>query len=269
MHRLDGQVAIVSGAARGLGRAYALRLAALGADVVIADIDLDSARAFDEPLGAASVANEVRALGPRSLGIQADLTQRAAVRAMVARTLAEFGRIDILVNNAGGAFTPVERSKASEVPDEDTAAMFGVNYLSALYCCQEVLPTMRAQGAGVIVNIATMAALDASKTAARLVPYAVAKGAVLQYTRFLAAEVGPDGIRVNCISPGGMLTARIRKQAAERGMQSDKEVRRIPLRRMGEPEDCANVLEFLVTPLSGYVTGQCISVCGGAVLTPS
>jgi NAD(P)-dependent dehydrogenase (short-subunit alcohol dehydrogenase family) len=147
--------------------------------------------------------------------------------------------------------------------------MFDVNYMSALHCCQEAAPAMRAQRSGVIVNIATMAALDASKTAARLVPYAVAKAAVLQYTRFLAAELGPDGIRVNCLSPGGMLTARIRRQAAERGMHGDKELRRIPLRRMGEVEDCANVLEFLVTPLSGYVTGQCISVCGGAVLTPS
>jgi NAD(P)-dependent dehydrogenase (short-subunit alcohol dehydrogenase family) len=201
--------------------------------------------------------------------VQGDLTVRGAARALAERTQAEFGRIDILVNNAGGAFTPVERSTASQVPDEDSALMFDVNYMSALYCCQEVLPAMRAQHSGVIVNIATMAALDASKTAARLVPYAVAKGAVLQYTRFLAAEVGPDGIRVNCLSPGGMLTARIRKQAAERGMHADKEIRRIPLRRMGEAQDCANVLEFLVTPLSGYVTGQCISVCGGAVLTPS
>jgi len=267
--KLLGQVAVVTGAARGLGRAYALRLAALGADVVIADIDLDSAKAFDEQLTAATVADEIRALGRRSLGVQGDLTQRAAARDLVARTLAEFGRIDILVNNAGGAFTPVERSTASLVPDEDTALMFGVNYLSALHCCQEAVPTMRTQGAGVIVNIATMAALDAAKSMTRLVPYSVAKGAVLQYTRYLASELGPDGIRVNCLSPGGMLTARIRKQAAERGMHGDKEMRRIPLRRFGVEEDCANVLEFLVTPLSGYVTGQCISVCGGAVLTPS
>jgi len=267
--KLQGQVAIVTGAARGLGRAYALRLASLGADVVIADIDLDSARAFDEELSAATVPDEIRALGRRSLGVQGDLTQRAAARDLVERTLAEFGRIDILVNNAGGAFTPVERSTASQVPDEDSALMFGVNYMSALYCCQEAAPAMRAQGSGVIVNIATMAALDASKSATRLVPYAVAKGAVLQYTRYLAAELGPDGIRVNCLSPGGMLTARIRKQSEGRGMHTEKEMRRIPLRRFGVEEDCANVLEFLVTPLSGYVTGQCISVCGGAVLTPS
>jgi NAD(P)-dependent dehydrogenase (short-subunit alcohol dehydrogenase family) len=267
--KLAGQVAIVTGAARGLGRAYALRLATLGADVVIADIDLDSAKQYDETLSAASVPDEIRAFGRRSLGVQGDLTKRSGARELVERTLAEFGRIDILVNNAGGAFTPVDRSRASQVPDEDTAAMFDINYMSALYCCQEAVPSMRERRSGVIVNVATMAALDASRTAARLVPYAVAKGAVIQYTRYLAAELGPEGIRVNCISPGAMLTARMKKQAAERGMHSDKEVRRIPLQRFGEVEDCANVLEFLVTPLSGYVTGQCISVCGGAVLTPS
>jgi NAD(P)-dependent dehydrogenase (short-subunit alcohol dehydrogenase family) len=267
--KLHGQVAIVTGGARGLGRAYALRLASLGADVVIADIDLDSAREFEEELSASTVPDEIRALGRRSLGIQGDLTQRAAARELAARTLAEFGRIDILVNNAGGAFTPVERSTASQVPDEDTALMFGVNYMSALHCCQEVVPAMRERGAGVIVNIATMAALDASKSATRLVPYSVAKAAVLQYTRYLAAELGPDGIRVNCLSPGGMLTARIRKQAEGRGMHTEKEMGRIPLRRFGVEEDCANVLEFLVTPLSSYVTGQCLSVCGGQVLTPS
>ena len=267
--KLQGQVAIVTGAARGIGRAYALRLAQLGADVVISDINLDSAREFDEELSAASVPDEIRALGRRSIGVQGDLTRRPDARELVARTLAEFGRIDILVNNAGGAFTPVERSTASLVPDEDTAAMFGVNYMTTLYCCQEVAPAMRAQKSGVIVNVATMVALDAAKSGTRLVPYAVAKSAVVQYTRFLAAELGPDGVRVNCLSPGGMLTARIRKQSAGRNMHTEKEMRRIPLQRFGEVEDCANVLEFLVTPLSGYVTGQCISVCGGAVLTPS
>jgi NAD(P)-dependent dehydrogenase (short-subunit alcohol dehydrogenase family) len=144
-----------------------------------------------------------------------------------------------------------------------------VNYLTTVHCSQEVAPAMRQRKSGVIVNVATMVALDASKAAGRLAPYAIAKAAVVQYTRLLATELGPDGIRVNCLSPGGMLTARILKQSEGRNMHTDKEARRIPLRRFGDAQDCANVLEFLVTPLSGYVTGQCISVCGGAVLTPS
>lgn len=267
--KLAGQVAIVTGAARGIGRAYAHRLAQLGADVAIADIDLDSAREFDEALTAPTVMDEIRAMGRRSIGVQGDLTRRGAARELVARTLAELGRIDILVNNAGGAFTPVERSTALQMPDEDMAAMHGVNYLTMVHCCQEAAPAMRERKSGAIVNVATMVALDPAKAGGRLAPYAIAKTAVVQYTRLLAAELGPDGIRVNCISPGGMLTARILKQSAGRNMHTEKETRRIPLRRFGNSEDCANVLEFLVTPLSGYVTGQCISVCGGAVLTPS
>ena len=267
-HPLEGQVAIVTGAARGLGRAYALRLAKLGADVVISDIDLNSAREFGERLEAESVMDEVRALGRRSLGVQGDLRHRAAADDLVARTLAGFGRIDILVNNAGGAFAPVERSSASQTPDEDTDAMLDVNYRSMLHCCQAAMPALRERG-GAIVNISTMAALDPSRSRGRMTAYAVAKSAVIQYTRYLAYEVGPEGIRVNCIAPGTMLTPRIQAQAAARGMQSDKELQRIPLRRYGVAEDCANVLEFLVTPLSSYVTGQCLSVCGGQVLTPS
>jgi NAD(P)-dependent dehydrogenase (short-subunit alcohol dehydrogenase family) len=266
---LQDQVAIVTGAARGLGHAYALRLAALGADVVIADVDLMAAREWGEVLGAETVSGEIEALGRRSLGVQGDLSERGAARELVARTLREFGRLDILVNNAGGAFAPIERSTASQTPDEDTDLMLDVNYRTTLHCCQEALPAMRERRTGVIVNVATMAALDPSRSRGRFAGYAVAKSAVLQYTRYLAYEVGPDGIRVNCIAPGTMLTPRIKAMAAERGMQSDKELHRIPLRRYGEAEDCANVLEFLATPLSAYVTGQCISVCGGQVLTPS
>ena len=125
---------------------------------------------------------------------------------------------------------------------------------------------LKASGDGLIVNISS----TSGKTGLPLrIGYAVSKHAVMGLTETLAREVGPDGIRVNCLSPGGMLTQRIRKQSEGRNMHTEKEMRRIPLRRFGDVEDCANVLEFLVTPLSGYVTGQCISVCGGAVLTPS
>lgn len=267
--KLKGQVAIVTGAARGIGRAYAHRLAALGANVVVADVDLNSAREFGEELSAATVTDEIQAMGRCSIGVQANLCERAGARAVVTAAMAEFGRIDILVNNAGGAFIPVERSTASQMLVEDMSLMFDVNYMSMVFCCQEVVPVMRSQRSGVIINVATMAALDASRTRGKLAPYAIAKGAVVQYTRYLAAEVGPDGIRANCLSPGAMLTQRIIQQAAGRNIHSEKELRTIPLRRFGEVEDCANVLEFLATPLSGYVTGQCISVCGGQVLAPS
>ncbi len=174
----------------------------------------------------------------------------------------------MLVNNAGGALTPVEQSTASVAPEADIAMMVDVNLMSAIHCCQAVVPIMRALGGGVIVNVATMAAVTVAP-GGRLAPYGVAKAAVVQYTRYLAAELGPEGIRANCISPGPIQTSRVMAQAAARGIARPDDARRIPLRRLGTTEDCANVLEFLATNLSSYVTGQCISVCGGSVLSPS
>lgn len=263
---LQGKVAVVTGAARGLGRAYALRLAGLGADVAIIDVDLDGAVKYGESLSAPSVSAEISALGRKSAGIKADLTKRSDATAAIQSVLAEFGRIDILVNNAGGAITPPESSKPSVVSDEDIRLTFDVNLMSTIYCCQAVVPAMKRQQSGVIVNT--------SSTAGRMVAaggslshYGVSKAAVTHYTRNLAAELGPFGIRANCIAPGVMLTARIKALAKDRGIGNPSEAARIPLRRLGEPEDCARVVEFLVTDLSRYVTGQCISVCGGAALT--
>lgn len=263
---LQGKVAVVTGAARGLGRAYALRLAGLGADVAIIDVDLDGAAKFGEPLTAPSVSAEISALGRKSVGIKADLTKRSEATAAIESVLAQFGRIDILVNNAGGAITPPENSKPSVVSDEDIRITFEANLMSTIYCCQAVVPAMKRQHSGAIVNT--------SSTAGRMVApggslshYGVSKAAVTHYTRNLAAELGPFGIRANCIAPGVMLTARIKALAKDRGIGNPSEAARIPLRRLGEPEDCARVVEFLVTDLSRYVTGQCISVCGGAALT--
>lgn len=265
---LDGKVAIVTGGARGLGRAYALRLARLGADVAVFDIDLQGASKFGEVLSAPTVVAEIDALGRRGLAVQADLGQRAAVEDAVARVLRELGRIDILVNNAGGAITPVERSKPSIVPDEDVRLIMDANFMSTLHCCQAVIPTMKAQESGVIVNTASVAAWMIGR-GGNLSLYGVSKAAVTHLTRDLAAELGPFGIRVNAIAPGVMLTARVKSLAEQRGIGTEAEARRIPLRRLGEPEDCAGVIEFLVGDLSRYVTGQCISVCGGTSLTPA
>ncbi len=266
--RLEGQAAVVTGAARGLGRAYALRLAQLGADVAVVDINLDGAAEFGETLAAPTVADEIIALGRRAIGVQADLARREAARDAIARAHAALGRIDVLVNNAGGAITPIERSMASVAPEEDIETMLDVNLMSAIHCCQAAAPIMKEQGSGVIVNIATMAAVTVVGRGV-LAPYGVAKAAVAHYTRYLAAELGPDGIRANCISPGPIQTSRVVAQAAARGIARPDDARRIPLRRLGTTEDCANVLEFLATNLSSYVTGQCISVCGGSVLSPS
>ncbi|RKT20346.1 3-oxoacyl-[acyl-carrier protein] reductase [Paraburkholderia sp. RAU2J] len=265
--KLTGQVAVVTGGARGLGRSYALRLAELGADVVVVDINLAAAAEFGEKLSAATVSCEVQALGRNSIGVEADLTDRQQVQAMVEKVLVEYGRIDILVNNAGGALTPADRSAASESPEEDTRFLMDLNYMNAVFCCQAVAPVMKKQESGIIVNTSAQSAITTYK-GGKLSAYGASKAAVTTFTRYLAAELGPFGIRANCISPGVMMTSRVAAKAAERSVGTAEEMEKIPLRRFGVAEDCTNVLEFLVTDLSRYVTGQVISVCGGAVLTP-
>jgi NAD(P)-dependent dehydrogenase (short-subunit alcohol dehydrogenase family) len=267
--KLQNQVAIVTGAARGIGRGFALRLAKLGCHVVVADIHLHGAAEFGEVLGADSVSDEIVAMGRRSIGVEGDLSRRDGADALVRRTLDEFGRIDLLVNNAGGALAPIETSRASQMSDEDMQRMFEVNLMSTIYCSQAVVPTMRTQGSGNIVNVASTLGIDAAHRGGLLAHYGIAKSGVVQFTRFLAAELGPEGIRVNCIAPGSTATARVASQAKARGIVGDSDLPKIPLRRLGTVDDMAGPLEFLATDLSSYVTGQCISVCGGKVLTPS
>ena len=267
--KLAGRKAVVTGGARGLGRAYALRLAALGADVAIIDLKLDGAAEYGETLAAPSVAAEIEQLGRRGLGIEADLSVNAQAQQAIEKIAAAFGGLDILVNNAGGHVTPADRSDASTISEEDIRKLLDANFMSTLFCCQAAAVIMKRQGRGVIVNTSSQAGVTTYNHQGRIAGYAAAKAAVSQYTRYLAAELGPYGIRVNCLAPGVILTARVAAQAAGRGIGTDAEMQRVPLRRFGEVEDCADVVEFLSTDLSRYVTGQVISVCGGAVLTPS
>jgi len=164
--KLTGKVALVTGGARGLGRAYVLRLASLGADVVVNDLDLDAAREFGETLTAPTVMDEVRAHGVRSLGIQADVMRKDQVDAMVEQTVRELGRIDILVNNAGGALTPFERSFASLMPEADLRFILDVNLMGTVFCCQAVVPHMKRQGGGKIINVSSQAGVRGNDTGA-------------------------------------------------------------------------------------------------------
>jgi NAD(P)-dependent dehydrogenase (short-subunit alcohol dehydrogenase family) len=267
MDKLKGKVAIVTGGGGGIGRAYALRLALLGADVAIIDIDLAVAARYGEVLTAPSVMEEVKALGGRSIGIEADLSQQKQAVDAIDKVAQELGRIDILVNNAGGAITPIDRSRSSDTPLEDTDKLFAVNFYSMVHCCQAAAPHLRKRG-GAVVNITTTN-IDRTPAGGRLAMYSSAKAAVLRYTQCLAVELGPDGVRVNCISPGIVESARIKAQAAARNLGTDAQAKANPLRRLGTPEDCAGVLEFLVTDLSRYVNGECIRVSGGATLVSS
>jgi NAD(P)-dependent dehydrogenase (short-subunit alcohol dehydrogenase family) len=165
---------------------------------------------------------------------------------------------------AGGAITPAERSTASITPDTDLTTIVDVNMRTVVNCCRAAVPTMRAAGSGAIVTMASQSAHWVTPDGS-LAAYGMSKAAVVQYSRYLAAEVGPWGIRVNSVAPGVIRTSRlVSQQAAVVG--SDAAAKRIPLRRLGEPSDVADAVQYLTTPLSGYVTGQVLAVDGGSTM---
>ena len=267
--KLSGKVALVTGAARGLGRAHSLRLASLGADVIVNDIDLEAAKKVGEELTAENVVEEIKAMGQHSIGIQADVSDKKAVDAMFQRILEEFGRLDILVNNAGGFLIDVNQSYASTTPEAAVRFTLDVNLMSTIFCCQAASIPMKAQKSGKIVNTASVLGLGvdgiSSAGPGGPAPYGVAKAAIIAYTRYLAVELAPYNINVNCIAPGLVPTARVFARGQKLGTL-DRALERIPMHRFGKPEDIAKAVEFLCTDLSDYVTGHCLPVDGGVTL---
>jgi NAD(P)-dependent dehydrogenase (short-subunit alcohol dehydrogenase family) len=255
---LKEHVAIVTGAGRGIGRATALELARMGADVVIAELD----RA-----GAEHTAAEVKALGRRASVLPTDVTSRADLGAMAERTRAEFGRIDILVNNAG-----IYRAAASlDVTEEHWDAVMSVNAKAVFFASQAVLPVMIAQKGGAIISLASMAGKVGSRGN---LPYNASKAAVISITKSLALAHAGDGIRVNCVCPGfvetDMWATVSRDLGAMAGLSPEEFTRQrlgqVPLGRMERPEDVASVIGFLASSRSAYMTGQAINVTGGLVM---
>jgi 3-oxoacyl-[acyl-carrier protein] reductase len=258
--KLDGRVAIVTGAARGLGHAYAHRLASLGASVAVCDRDLRSYRDFAieaEAMTGETTVDEINAAGWRAAGYQVDVTDEAAVKEMVDDVHAKWGRIDILVCNAGGmgngAPTTSALSKASIQFTVDLNLCGTANVVHA------AAEHMKAQRSGRIVTISSLAA-SMPNGAGGGGHYGAAKAAVATYTRYLAQEFGPFGITANCIAPGSIGTGLVVNTP---GVANDELVRHIALGRTGTAEDCAKVVEFLCTDLSDYVTGAVIPVDGG------
>ena len=262
---LSGQVAVVTGAGRGIGRACAVRLACAGADIGVLDLDLNSGARYDGEPDEPTM-QELSWLGPRLHAVEVDLSDEAATHAAIDSVAAALGGIDILVNIAGGAVTPYARSKPSLTPAEDFRTLIDLNLMATIYCCQAALPHLRARGGGAIVNTSSTAAFtvfpDGSNSA-----YAATKAALAHWTRHLSAEVGPERIRVNMVAPGITLTGRVVAESAQTG-HADRAVSEVPLRRLGQPDDVARAVEFLVGDGAAFITGRCLPVDGGWVLNP-
>jgi 3-oxoacyl-[acyl-carrier protein] reductase len=262
--KLKGKVAIVTGAARGIGRAHALRLAQLGADVVINDVNMESWKEFGEKLTAPTVMDEVKAFSVRSIGVEADVSKKEQAERLMKKVVAEFGRIDILINNAGGLAGETAKSYATIVPEDQLRLTFERNLMNTIFCCQAVSPIMKAQKWGRIITTSSQAGMR-SQDAGYYASYGAAKAGVIMYTKYLAQELGPYNITVNCIAPGFVSTARLEAWTFSKPGEREKSIAQVPLGRLATPEDIAKVMEFFVTDLSDYVTGQCLSVCGGLI----
>ncbi len=268
MGKLDGKVAVVTGAARGLGRAYARRLAGLGAKVAVTDIDLHAYREFAaeaaDMTGDSTVA-EIEAAGGTALGIEVDVRDAAAVGAMVRQVTEAWGRIDVLVANAGGGRGRPVDTKAAALDPELLQLVTAMNLFGTVYTVNAVAPVMKAQHSGKIITVSSVAG-TAPSIDGGYAHYGAAKAAIAHYTRYLAQDLGPYGITANCIAPGVIATGRIMQTVIPGSAQSNRDrAELVALRRLGTVEDCAKVVEFLATDLSDYVTGAVIPIDGGLV----
>ena len=250
---LDGKVALVTGAGRGIGRAIALRLAEAGASVAVADFDADLAMA---------VTDEIRAAGGTALAAAADVADEAAVTSMVRACMDELGGLDVLVNNAG--IFP-----QCPVLAMDTAVfdrVIAVNLRGVFLCTREAAAAMVEQGrGGAIINVTSVDALHPSMVG--LAHYDASKHGVWGFTKNVALELAPHAIRVNAVAPGGVLTEGVKEMGADTQEAVAAFSSRIPMHRMGDPDDIARAVLFLASPLSSYMTGAQVVVDGGVLLS--
>jgi 3-oxoacyl-[acyl-carrier protein] reductase len=252
MGRLDGRVALVTGASRGFGRAIALGFAAEGADVAV--------NYHTNATGAAEVAAALQKLGRRALVVEADVASEDEVRELVAATLSRFGRLDVLVNNAG----IMERGLFADVPVSSYARMFATNVTGTMLCTRAALPAMIERRYGRIVNVSSQLARAGVGTGG-FAAYAATKGAIEAFTRAVAHEVGEHGITVNAISPGGIDTDMSR--AVMTPEYRARRTKELPVRHLGTLDDVAYAALCLVDEAAGYLTGQVLQVNGGWVMS--
>ncbi len=247
--RLTNKIALVTGAASDIGRARALRFSQEGADIIIADIDLPKGNL---------VVEEIKAQGQRAIAIKVDVSQYSEVEQMVSQALAEFGKIDILVNNAGVA----SRVLLTEMTEEHWDRVLGINLKGYFNCSLFVAREMIKQKRGKIINISSFAT-DSNHPGQ--VAYAASKGGVNSLTRAVAVDLAPYQINVNAIAPGSIETPLLRALAGEEEIK--KRIARVPLGRLGKPEDIAGIALFLASEDSNYMTGRIMIVDGGELIS--
>jgi 3-oxoacyl-[acyl-carrier protein] reductase len=242
--RLENKVAIITGAAQGIGLATALKFAREGAVVIVCDIRREAVDAAVE---------QCRALGARAQGYQVDVTQRDSVDLMVAAVKESHGRIDVLVNNAG--ITKDARLQKMSLQQFD--AVIDVNLRGVFHCAQAVADTMVAQGSGVILNASSVVGIYGNFGQTN---YAASKFGVIGFTKTWSRELGPKGVRVNAVAPGFVETP-ILQTIPDKVLQHMRD--QVPLHRLGKPEEIANVYAFLASDEASYVNGAVIEVSGG------
>lgn len=243
---LNGKVALVTGAGRGLGEAVALGLAKAGADVAIVDLDIKAAQ---------DVALKAQNLGRKAIAIQANVCVSDDVKEMVNSVINKFGTIDILVNNAGIQ----RRNPCIEMTEEDWDAVIDVNLKGAFLCCKEVGKIMVKNRKGKVINITSLLGTVAQPNRG---PYAASKGALVQLTKVLALEWAPLGINVNALGPGYFLTD-LNKKLMDDKEEFDKLTSKIPMGRWGTLEDIVGPAVFLASEASDYMNGHVLYVDGG------
>jgi NAD(P)-dependent dehydrogenase (short-subunit alcohol dehydrogenase family) len=250
--RLADKSAIVTGGAGGIGRATSLAFAAEGARVAVVDV---------APGAAEAVAAEIRDAGGTAIALTADVSDEADIERVVADTVAAFGSLDVVFNNAG----IIRRTTAVETTAEEWDRVFGVNVKGIFLMCKHAVPVMAANGGGSIINTGSGWGL---KGGAQAISYCASKGAVVNMTRALAIDHGPQGIRVNSVNPGDVNTGMLRDEARQLGQETGSflaEAADRPLQRMGEPSEIAAAVVWLASDESSYVTGSALVVDGGGI----
>jgi len=250
MGRLEGRVAFVTGAGRGIGAATALRMAEEGARVVLADIDAE---------GCQQVSAELNRLGSESLALDCNVTDNAMVQDAMAQTVSRFGQLDILVNNAG----VIRDNMLFKMSEDDWETVMNVHLKGAFLCSRAAQKYMVEQKYGRIVSLSSTSALGSRGQA----NYSAAKAGLQGFTRTLSIELGQFGITVNAVAPGFIDTEMTRTTARRQGIDPEQRIAEaskiIPVRRVGQPRDVANVICFLCSDEASFVSGQVIYVAGG------